>query len=110
MKTRTFALAALVIIAGLAVPAAARQASDDSATTTAATTPNQGDGATRADDERMVCERVKVIGSNKVERICKTARQRREEREGAKYRAGQQSSDRMMQSRSVCANTRCNGP
>ncbi len=37
-----------------------------------------------ADDERMVCERVRVIGSNMKERVCMTVAQRREATERAR--------------------------
>lgn len=48
---------------------------------------------TRAEDERMVCQRVRVIGSNRPENKCMTVRQRREMRErlqtqGGSLRAG----------------------
>jgi hypothetical protein len=35
--------------------------------------------ANRAEEERMVCENVATIGSNRKERVCKTVGQRREE-------------------------------
>lgn len=38
---------------------------------------------TRAEDERLVCERVKLVGSNRSTRVCKTVAQRRQEREEA---------------------------
>ena len=38
----------------------------------------------RAEDERMVCERRRVLGSNRKERVCKTVAQLREEREAAR--------------------------
>lgn len=38
---------------------------------------------TNAEDERMVCERVKRTGSNRPERVCKTVAQRRAESEDA---------------------------
>lgn len=106
MKTRMFAFAVLLIASGLAAPAAAQQAQDDTATTTVAPKADPA-AAARADDERMICERVKVIGSHKVERVCKTAAQRREEREGAKYQSGKAATDRMMQSRNACADVSC---
>lgn len=34
----------------------------------------------KAEDERMVCEKTKPIGSHRPERVCKTVAQRREER------------------------------
>lgn len=36
------------------------------------------------DDERMVCERVKTVGSNRIQRVCKTVAQREYEREQAR--------------------------
>ncbi|RDZ26782.1 hypothetical protein [Lysobacter silvisoli] len=39
-----------------------------------------------ADDERMVCERRPVLGSNRKERVCRTAGQIRAERESARER------------------------
>lgn len=39
-----------------------------------------------ADDERMVCERRQVLGSNRKERVCRTAAQIRAERESARER------------------------
>lgn len=38
----------------------------------------------RADDERMVCKRVRVIGSNMKERVCMTVAQKREATERAR--------------------------
>ncbi|HEY0504900.1 MAG TPA: hypothetical protein VGD42_15565 [Lysobacter sp.] len=104
MKTRTLAFAVLAMVVGLAAPAAAQEASGGPAATPAVAATQDGTG-----DDRLVCERAKVIGSNKVERVCKTVRQRREEREGAKYQAGKQATDRMMQSRGMCASASCNG-
>lgn len=37
-----------------------------------------------AEDERMICTREKTLGSNRAQRICKTARQLEEEREYAR--------------------------
>lgn len=37
-----------------------------------------GGGASGA-EEKLICERVRAIGSNRIERVCKTAAQRREE-------------------------------
>ncbi|MEH6421170.1 hypothetical protein [Pseudomonas sp. CGJS7] len=37
-------------------------------------------GAAKSED-RMICERVRAIGSNRVERVCKSASQRREEQQ-----------------------------
>lgn len=39
--------------------------------------------ATQAADERLVCERVKTSGSNRVQRVCMTARRQREAQEAA---------------------------
>lgn len=38
----------------------------------------------RADDERMICERVRVLGSNMKERVCMTVAQKREAGERAR--------------------------
>lgn len=38
----------------------------------------------RRDDDRMVCERVRKIGSNRVERVCMTAGERDRQREQAR--------------------------
>lgn len=40
--------------------------------------------AQQAADERRVCERVKPVGTNRTERVCKTAKQVREDREKAR--------------------------
>lgn len=48
---------------------------------------------TRASDERLVCERRRVLGSNRKERVCKTVAQLREEREAARN---------AMDGRSIC--------
>ncbi len=40
--------------------------------------------ARQAADERLVCERTKAIGSNHTERVCKSVKQRRVERENAR--------------------------
>ncbi len=40
--------------------------------------------ATQAADERMVCERVRVAGSNLMQRVCMTARAQRESQEAAR--------------------------
>ena len=48
---------------------------------------------TRAEDERMVCERRRILGSNRKERVCKTVAQLREEREAARS---------VMESRGTC--------
>lgn len=47
----------------------------------------------RAEDDRLVCERRQIIGSNRKERVCKTAAQLREEREAARN---------TMESRGIC--------
>lgn len=39
---------------------------------------------TKADDERKVCQRVKTIGSNRVQVVCTTVAEQRRQREGAK--------------------------
>jgi hypothetical protein len=46
----------------------------------------------QADDDRLVCERRKTLGSNRKERVCKTVAQMREERERAREELGQPSS------------------
>ncbi len=46
---------------------------------------------TSAEDDRMVCERVKRTGSNRPERVCKTVAQRRAEREDAVRDLGKRS-------------------
>lgn len=38
----------------------------------------------KAEDERMICEHQKTIGSNRKERVCKTVAQRRKEQEAAR--------------------------
>ncbi len=43
-----------------------------------------GAAARQGEDERMVCERRPVLGSNRRERVCKTAAQWREQREDAR--------------------------
>ncbi|RDZ26784.1 hypothetical protein [Lysobacter silvisoli] len=43
-----------------------------------------------ADDERLVCERRAVLGSNRKERVCRTASQMRAERELARRQIEQQ--------------------
>jgi hypothetical protein len=48
---------------------------------------------TRAEDERLVCERVKLVGSNRPSRICKTVAERRQEREEA---------EKSMEERKMC--------
>lgn len=54
--------------------------------------PGQGqqERATKSDDE-LVCSREKKLGSNRMERVCRTVKQLREERERAQadlHRAG----------------------
>lgn len=48
---------------------------------------------TRAEDERLVCERVKLVGSNRPSRVCKTVAERRQEREEA---------EKSMEERKMC--------
>lgn len=38
---------------------------------------------TKAEDERLICERVKLVGSNRPTRVCRTAAQVRADREAA---------------------------
>jgi hypothetical protein len=52
--------------------------------------------AGKTDDDRLVCERVRTIGSNRVERVCKTLAQRRDDRKNSKDNA-----DRALQNRSL---------
>ncbi|RPE76997.1 hypothetical protein EDC50_2250 [Vulcaniibacterium tengchongense] len=47
----------------------------------------------QAEDERMVCERHKPVGSNRLQTVCKTVAQRRAEREAASTRGGVQCVD-----------------
>lgn len=42
----------------------------------------------QAEDERMVCQRSKPVGSNRPQTVCKTVAQRREEREAAQQDMG----------------------
>jgi hypothetical protein len=53
--------------------------------------------ANNSADERMVCERRAVLGSNRKERVCKTAAQWRQERDAARD---------IMDSGSICADCR----
>ena len=53
--------------------------------------------ANNSADERMVCERRPVLGSNRKERVCKTAAQWRQERDAARD---------IMDSGSICADCR----
>lgn len=55
--------------------------------------------ANNSGDERMVCERRPILGSNRKERVCKTAAQWSEEREAAQ---------RVMGSRGLCMDCRSN--
>ncbi|MEI2453797.1 hypothetical protein ABU614_10550 [Lysobacter firmicutimachus] len=43
--------------------------------------------AGKQDDDRLVCERIRTTGSNRVERVCKTVAQRREEKAASKKNA-----------------------
>lgn len=52
--------------------------------------------AGKQDDDRLVCERIRTTGSNRVERVCKTVAQRRAEKEASKNNA-----DQMLQSRAA---------
>jgi hypothetical protein len=38
---------------------------------------------TQAEDDRMVCEHTRIAGSNRVQSVCMTAKQQRENREGS---------------------------
>lgn len=106
MKTCMLALAVLASLC--ATPAMARESTAATAPAQEQAKPQESQVA-EADEERLICERVKSTGSHKVERVCKTAKQRAEERESAKTRAGQQATDRMMQTRSICASPQCAG-
>jgi len=53
----------------------------------------------RAEDERMVCEYTRTIGSTRKQRVCRTAEQMRAQREAARDR---------MESRGVCDDCRSN--
>ena len=63
----------------------------------------------RSGEERLVCERVKAMGSNRVERVCKTVAQRQAERDSARNRANKSGVDRALEQRNVCANASCGG-
>ena len=63
----------------------------------------------QATEERVVCERVKSMGSNRVERVCRTVAQRQADRDSGRSRAGKQAVDRALQQRNVCANATCGG-
>ncbi|WP_394002620.1 hypothetical protein ACF3M1_16860 [Luteimonas sp. WGS1318] len=47
----------------------------------------------QAEDERMVCQRSKPIGSNRTQTVCKTVAQRRMEREAAQQDMGRRNLD-----------------
>ena len=53
----------------------------------------------RAESERMICERRPVLGSNRKERVCKTAAQMQADRDAARER---------MDNRDVCSDCRAN--
>ena len=48
---------------------------------------------TKADNERLVCERVKVVGSNRPQRVCRTV---------AEMRAERQEAERSLETRLMC--------
>ena len=48
---------------------------------------------TKADNERLVCERVKVVGSNRPQRVCRTV---------AEMRAARQEAERSLETRLMC--------
>lgn len=54
---------------------------------------------TKAENERIVCERVKVVGSNRPQRVCRTVGEMRSERDAAV---------KVMEERSMCG-TACRG-
>lgn len=43
----------------------------------------------KAEDERRICERVKAVGSNRVQMVCMTARQKREYEDAARRNLGE---------------------
>jgi hypothetical protein len=89
------ALAALSFACGTAMaqqPAPQQAQPADPATATAATAP------AKDAEERLVCRRIKPIGSNRAERICKTASQWRQEQDAA-VRDGNMANDPMLRNR-----------
>ena len=96
MHKRSYAavLAALFVACGTAMaqqPAAQAQPAD-AAVATAGTAP------AKEAEERLVCRRIKPIGSNRAERICKTASQWRQEQD-ASVREGNMANDPMLRNR-----------
>jgi hypothetical protein len=57
-------------------------------------------GITRAEDERLVCERIKQVGSNRPTRVCRTV---------AELRQAQQAAEKLMEERPACGLT-CREP
>jgi hypothetical protein len=100
MTTRMLTLAMLALTC-VATPVAARQTANDTPAPAVAAGSSE---AARASEERMVCERRKVVGSNKVERICKTASQWKQDREEAK-----RASERLLPTGSPCTSDLCAG-
>jgi len=88
MKTcmRAFALSAVLF----AAPAIANEPSD-----TPVPVQAEAPVAKKKADERLVCERIRATGSNKVERVCKTAAQREEERNSDKSRNSREAAEQM---------------
>jgi len=92
MKTRMWALALLAALC--ATPAIANETAQAKATDPKAA--EQSDAAEMdASKERVVCERVRTVGSNRVERVCKTVKQREED-----SKSDRNAADRMMRSSS----------
>lgn len=93
MKT---CMPALALVAALfAAPAFANDPSDTKPPAKADDVAAQKD----ASEDRMVCHRVRATGTNKVERVCKTAKQRAEERDSDKANADRDAAERMMRTR-----------
>ncbi len=57
-------------------------------------------GITRAEDERLVCERIKQVGSNRPTRVCRTV---------AELRQARQAAEKLMEERPACGLT-CREP
>lgn len=106
MRPFIFALAIVVMVAGAVSPAA--WAEDGASTppaqheaaisTPSATTAVEPAKPQVAKEERMICKAEKTTGSNRIQRVCRSAEQIRRERDAAR-----QSLDK----RSICAN--CGG-
>ncbi|RPE79696.1 hypothetical protein [Vulcaniibacterium tengchongense] len=89
---RTTAGKLLLSISLLAsVSALAQQAGAGEA---AAAAGDRSEATARAQEERLVCQRVKKIGSNRIERVCKTEAQSQKESEEAALRAARRDMQR----------------